>query len=273
MAERRMFAKTVIESDRFADLPLRAQALYFHLGLRADDDGFLQNVKQIERLTGTEETELEALVEAGFVLRFESGAVVLRHWRQHNYIRKDAYTGTKCKKEMAELALDGNKCYVLKAEAPDGESFFCPTLSTQVREGKDRVDKDRVGEDRIGKDRVGEDREEQVSVGEGEDSVQKHPHGEYNNVMLTKEEYEKLQAEFADFAGRIQRLSDYMASKGVTYQNHYATIRAWAREDAKKAEERDREAAPSSFDAEDFFSAALANTYKNQGGTDFEHRT
>ena len=91
MAERRMFSKTVIDSDAFLDLPPAAQALYFHLAMQADDDGFINSSRRIQRMIGAAEQDLSLLVDAGFLLRFDTGAVVVRHWKLHNYIRPDRH--------------------------------------------------------------------------------------------------------------------------------------------------------------------------------------
>ena len=94
MAERRMFAKTIIDSDEFLDMPLSAQALYFHLSMRADDDGFVNNPKKIQRMIGASDDDYKILIAKSFVLRFESGVIVIKHWRINNYIQKDRYKET-----------------------------------------------------------------------------------------------------------------------------------------------------------------------------------
>ena len=111
MAERRMFAKTIIDSDAFMDMPLSAQALYFHLSMRADDDGFVNNAKKIQRMIGASDDDCKLLVMKRFVLTFESGVIVIKHWRIHNYIQKDRYQETVYLKEKATLELTKNKAY------------------------------------------------------------------------------------------------------------------------------------------------------------------
>ena len=138
MAERRMFAKTIIDSDAFLDMPPAAQLLYFHLAMRADDDGFVNKPKSILRLTGCTEEDLKYLAEEKFLIPFDSGVVVVRHWHVHNYIRKDAYTETFCKTEKALLSIDNFNAY----------STDVSDSSTQVRLGKDRLGKDRLGKSR-----------------------------------------------------------------------------------------------------------------------------
>ena len=95
MAERRMFAKTIIDSDAFLDMPQSTQLLYFHLAMRADDDGFINSPKTIMRIVGAKDDDLKVLFSKKFLIPFESGIVVIKHWRIHNYIQKDRYHETK----------------------------------------------------------------------------------------------------------------------------------------------------------------------------------
>lgn len=111
MAERRMFAKTIIDSDAFLDMPLSAQALYFHLSMRADDDGFVNNPKKIQRMIGASDDDCRLLAIKRFILTFESGVIVIKHWKIHNYIQKDRYTETVYLEEKSKLALTENKAY------------------------------------------------------------------------------------------------------------------------------------------------------------------
>lgn len=111
MAERRMFAKTIIDSDAFLDMPLSAQALYFHLSMRADDDGFVNNPKKVQRMVGASDDDCKLLVMKRFILTFESGIIVIKHWKIHNYIQKDRYKETVYLQEKSTLALNENKAY------------------------------------------------------------------------------------------------------------------------------------------------------------------
>ena len=94
MAERRMFAKTIIDSDAFIDMPLSTQTLYFHLSMRADDDGFINNPKKIQRMIGATDDDLKLLLAKRYILAFDSGVIVIKHWKIHNYIEKDRYKPT-----------------------------------------------------------------------------------------------------------------------------------------------------------------------------------
>ena len=214
MAERRMFAKTIIDSDAFLDMPTSSQLLYFHLSMRADDEGFINNPKSIMRNVGCKDDDVKLLIAKKFIIPFESGIVVIKHWKIHNYIQKDRFNETKYKDEKRQLDLDENKSYRLLENGMYTECIHdVSSLETQVRLGKDRLGKVRL---------------------EIEDKPTKHKHGEYNNVLLTDEELDKLQAEYPDCQERIDRLSGYIASTGKVYKSHYATIRQWAKRDIKQ---------------------------------------
>ena len=140
MAERRMFAKTIIDSDAFLDMPLSSQALYFHLSMRADDEGFLNNPKKILRMIGASEDDMKVLLSKRFVLSFDTGVIVIKHWRIHNYIAKDRFKETVYQEERAQLEVKDNGAYTLDTDCiQDGYS-----LETQVRLGKDRLGKDSI---------------------------------------------------------------------------------------------------------------------------------
>lgn len=113
MAERRMFAKTIIDSDAFLDMPLSAQALYFHLSMRADDDGFINNAKKIQRMVGASDDDCKLLLAKRFIIAFESGVIVIKHWRIHNYIQKDRYKPTLYTEEMKHLEVNEIGGYTL----------------------------------------------------------------------------------------------------------------------------------------------------------------
>ncbi len=216
MAERRMFAKTIIDSDAFLDMPLSTQALYFHLSMRADDDGFINNPKKIQRMIGGSEDDLKVLCAKKFIIPFESGIVVIKHWKIHNYIQKDRYKETVYKEEKAMLSVKTNNSYTLGIPDDNQMDTVCiqdvSRMEAQVRLGKDRLDQDNIDEP---------------------SKPTKHKYGEYKNVLLTDEELGKLQNEFYDWEARIERLSSYVASTGKRYKSHYATIRNWARKDAE----------------------------------------
>lgn len=110
MANRRMFHKDLVSSDKFIDMPLSSQALFFHLGMSADDDGFVSSPKRIQRSIGCSEDDLKILIAKNFIYCFESGVVVVIDWNKHNQIRKDRYTPTLHVDEKCALQLIENQC-------------------------------------------------------------------------------------------------------------------------------------------------------------------
>lgn len=116
MAERRMFAKTIIDSDAFLDMPLSTQALYFHLSMRADDDGFVNSAKKIQRTIGGNDDDFKILLSKKFIIPFETGVCVIKHWKIHNLIQKDRYKPTLYESEKSKLTLKNNNSYTLDTE-------------------------------------------------------------------------------------------------------------------------------------------------------------
>lgn len=206
MAKKRMFNVDIVGSDAFLDLPHTAQALYFQLGMRADDDGFVGNPKTIQRIAGTKASDLELLVKKRFLLQFPSGVVVIKHWKINNQIQKDRYTPTVYTEEYQSLYIKDNKAYT---EADKGCIQSVSEMDTQISIDKDRLDKNSRG---------------------GE----KHAHGFFANVLLTDDELQKLAAEIPNYEEYIEKLSHYIESNGKKYKSHYATILMWYRKDREK---------------------------------------
>ena len=206
MAKKRMFNVEIVGSDAFLDLPHTAQALYFQLGMRADDDGFVGNPKTIQRIAGTKASDLELLVKKRFLLQFPSGVVVIKHWKINNQIQKDRYTPTVYTEEYQSLYIKDNKAYT---EMDKGCIQSVSEMDTQISIDKNRLDKNSRG---------------------GE----KHAHGFFANVLLTDEELQKLAAEIPNYEEYIEKLSHYIESNGKKYKSHYATILMWHRKDREK---------------------------------------
>ena len=138
MAQKRMFTMKIVDSDAFLDLPLSSQCLYFHLNMRADDDGFINNPKMIMRTIGASEDDMKLLLVKKFILSFESGVIVIKHWRLQNAIRKDRYKETNYQDEKCLLLLDENGIYhMLATKWQPNDNQWLP----QVRLGKDRLGK------------------------------------------------------------------------------------------------------------------------------------
>lgn len=220
MANKRMFSKDVTDSDAFIEMSSAAQALYFHLNQGADDDGFNNQVQMAIMKAHASADDLKILMAKSFVIRFESGVIVIKHWRLHNTLRKDRYTPTHYQEELSMLGIKENGSYTLcRQVVAEGLPNGCPSID------KVSVDKVSVVEDSI------EDAPE-TSVGRKPPKAVRHKHGLYGLVLLTDEEFEKLRMEFPnDYSERIARLDEYIASSGKKYKNHLATIRSWARKD------------------------------------------
>ncbi|WP_347283032.1 hypothetical protein [uncultured Muribaculum sp.] len=145
MAERRMFTKKVTNDDEFISLPSSAQALYFHLNQEADDDGFNKQVQTALFKAHASIDDLKILMLKNFVIRFESGVIVIRHWRMHNTLRKDRYTPTNFQDELQLLGLKESGEYVLGCQTV--AERLPQVKSEEVREDKVRLDKGRLEED------------------------------------------------------------------------------------------------------------------------------
>lgn len=152
MAERRMMSKSIIKSDTFLDMPATTQNLYFHMLLDADDDGFINAPKSIMRMIGAKDDDMKVLAAKQFVIPFESGVVVIKDWKIHNYIQNDRYKPSTLP-ERDLLNIQKDKTYTLKGDVSRMDTECIQTVSI----GKDRLGKVRLGKDRIGKDRVGKD--------------------------------------------------------------------------------------------------------------------
>lgn len=140
MAERRMFAKTIIDSDAFLDMPLSTQALYFHLSMRADDDGFINNAKKIQRMLGCNDDDLKILLSKNFIIPFETGVCVIKHWKIHNLIQKDRYKPTVYSEHKNKLSLKNNNVYTMDTVCIQDVSKLEPQVSIgKVSQGKEKT--------------------------------------------------------------------------------------------------------------------------------------
>ena len=153
MAERRMFTKKIIDSDAFLDMPLSAQSLYFHLNMRADDDGFLNNPKKIQRMIGASEDDLKLLIAKRFVLAFEGGVIVIKHWKMHNWIRKDRYTQTQYIEQLGMLDVKKDGSYTEKKE----QILIDNRMSTECQPCVNHVSYHPQPQVRLGKVSIGKD--------------------------------------------------------------------------------------------------------------------
>lgn len=151
MAERRMFAKTIIDSDAFTEMPLSTQALYFHLSMRADDDGFLNCAQKIMRMIGAAKNDFDLLLAKRFVVQFGDGICVIKHWRIHNYIQSDRYKPTVYQEEKALLDIKGNGSYTLKNNTVYEMDTRC------IQDGYNLEAQDKLGKYSLVKDSLSKD--------------------------------------------------------------------------------------------------------------------
>lgn len=240
MARRRMFSLDVVDTDKFMDMPPTTQNLYFHLGMRADDDGFVSSPKKVAMICGSCATDLQLLVSNDFIIPFENGVILITDWKANNYLRKDRYTESRFKEYLDTVEVDNDK-YIVAASST---SLTCgipkdnQTVDKRHTDGCHRLGKDRI---ELGKDRIDINKtqvaKETMAADHPSDMDKRqepirHKYGEYKNVLLSDEDIEKLKMEFPnDWEDRIERLSSYVASTGKSYKNHLATIRNWARKD------------------------------------------
>ena len=205
MADRRMFSKSIIDSDLFLDLPTQSQNLYFHLSMRADDEGFVKNPKRIALMIGANNDDFDILIKKDLLILFDSGIALIVHWKVHNYVRTDRFKPTDCIEERTKVHLENN-IYVLGIPTDNH-------LDTQVRLGKDRLGKVKLDKGNA-----------QAKPAKN----QKHLYGEYKNVLLSDSEIQKLKNKFgSSYDEKIQRFSQGLELKDYKYKNHYLAILKW----------------------------------------------
>lgn len=147
MAQKRMFDKIITNDDNFLEMPNSTQALYFHLSMNADDDGFVNNWKSIMKITGTKEDDFKILISKSYLIPFDSGILVIKHWRINNYLRGDRYRPTQFQKEFNMLENHENKAYQLKSE---WSTIGIPLVNPdKIRIDKNRIEKNREEENSI----------------------------------------------------------------------------------------------------------------------------
>lgn len=160
MAKKRMFRLDVLETDAFMDMPLTTQALYFHLNLRADDDGFVGNPKRIARVIGASLDDLNLLIAKRFVLTFEDGVIVIKHWRLHNNLTSNRYQETKFIEDKSFLKIKDNGAYSFDHGEPIDDAHYIEVgkRETKQRRNKDEtktsLDKNSIEKDSIEKDSI-----------------------------------------------------------------------------------------------------------------------
>ncbi len=145
MAEKRMFTVKIVESDAFLDMPLSAQALYVHLNMNADDDGFVNNPKMITRLIGAKNDDLQVLIDKAFILMFPSGVAVIKGWLMNNIIKNDRKHPTSYQEELSQLVVKDNRSYTWKQNGNGTETERKQNGNNLLRSiDKDSLDKNSI---------------------------------------------------------------------------------------------------------------------------------
>lgn len=216
MADRRMLTKKVTDDDNFMSLSSSAQALYLHLSMSADDDGFSNQISLSMFKAHASVQDLEALLDKRYIYQFENGVIVIKHWRMANALRKDRYTPTAFQEELAKLQLKENGSYTW---LPNG----CQVVAERLPQNS--IDKNSIGKD----------------------SINKTPYGEFANVMLTPDEYEKIKDKglldiLEELSGYIEQIGTKAAEK--KYKSHYAVILNWARRKPKETKQGNLKSKP-----------------------------
>lgn len=211
-----MLTKKVTDDDNFMSLSSSAQALYLHLSMSADDDGFSNQVAISMFKAHASVQDLQALLEKRYIYQFENGVIVIKHWRMANALRKDRYTPTAFQEELKQLKLKANGSYTWNLEEnndwlPDGCQEVAVCLP-QVRLDKDSIDKNK-------KEKINKKKNDEP----------KHQHGEYHHVLLTDEEYKRLVDDYGESAllDGIKNVDEYCQEHGKSYKDYNLTLRKW----------------------------------------------
>jgi len=240
MAERRMFHTTVVESDAFLDLPLQTQTLYFHLGMHADDDGFINSPKQIARKLHTPAARLQQLVDAGFLLEVD-GVVVLRHWRVANTLRRARLKPLQYPEIARNIYIHSNGVYSFSPEensitlVEERMSYGCPM---DVRWMPNRTEENRTEENitemNINESKVTHPSNESDGTAAADSDMIKD-NLEKGVIRLTPEQVRTLVDKIGldYFTYYVEKLAGFIQDNNANVKNHYATIFKWWREDKK----------------------------------------
>ena len=224
MARKRMFDIEIVDTDLFLEMPQSTQNLYFHLGMRADDDGFVSNPKKIVKTVGANEDDLKILMAKSFIIAFDSGVIVIRHWKINNYLRKDRYIETIYKNERRQLIEDENGIYNLGI--PNDNQMATDGLPS-IEENS--IDKKSIEEYSIDNMPASEEKPSTASA-----KANKHKYGEYKNVLLKDEELQRLKKDYSNWEELITYLDEYIEMKGYKAKSHYLCIKKWVVDAVKR---------------------------------------
>lgn len=220
-----MFAKSIVTSDAFLDMPMSSRCLYFTLGMLADDDGFVNNPKSIMRQVGATNDDFQVLLAKKFIIVFESGVIVIKHWRMNNYLRSDRYSATKYIDEKAELDVDTDGIYHKRDN--DGIPAVYQTVT----------------QDRLGKDSIGKVNKKESVKEKSEEEVEKIPPRKTAS-RFTPPTYEEVFNYCAERQNTVnaQRFIDFYTSNGWkvgrnAMKDWKAAVRYWEKDEAPQPKE------------------------------------
>ena len=229
MAQKRMFAMTIVDSDAFLDMPLSAQALYFHLNMRADDDGFVGNPKKIMRTIGASEDDMKLLIAKNFLIVFETGVIVIKHWRIHNTLSAGRYHETSYVSEKDMLRLKRNNSYTLG----DGSEIDDAKLVEMAKRQSKTNDRQTIDEQETNSDKnkIREELEldSELDKDQSKEKEVRHHYGEYKHILLTDKQYTNLIGDYGENAVfmAIKKVDEYCQISGKTYKDYNLALRKW----------------------------------------------
>ncbi len=239
-----MFSAKVVLTDKFTEMPLSSQCLYFHLGMQADDDGFVDNPKSVIRSIGANDDDLKLLIYKGFIIPFKSGIVVIVHWNINNSIRKDRKKETLYESEKRELLLTKSNLYLLDDGSNTDKTYMTSTCQPNDNQVATKcphsIGEYSIGEYSIDKGSVSIDLVEKENT-PTPPLFSNNCYGEFKNISLSDEEYTKLSKKLEHHLEiMIDKLSRYIKSSGKDYKSHYATLLTWYDEDKEKLNKQNK---------------------------------
>ena len=250
MADRRMFHKNVVESDAFLDMPTSAQALYFHIGMYADDDGFVNGPRRIARLIGASNEDLQVLIDNRFLLSFANGVVVVKHWRMANSLKNDRAKMPQYPELAAEIYIKDNRSYT---DHPDEGAVSLLEHKLRYMESKRNPNGIPVEENRTEENRTEENRAEVEASGfqlrDNYSTELSTTGGTAANtnvtavggalgkgvVFLSDDQISELLDKMGldTFDHYVDKLSSFIIKNDAKVKNHYETILKWWQEDGQ----------------------------------------
>ena len=264
-----MFTQKIIDSDAFLDMPLSTQSLYFHLNMRADDDGFVNNPKKIVRMVGASEDDLKLLAVKRFIICFDNGVIVIKHWRMHNLLRKDRYTETQYVEQMKSLKIKENGAYT-EADNDEVLSLDNQVATTWQPNGNQVATQYSIGKDSIGKVSSGECSVVAATATATEENQLKLVGGSLGKgvVYLTDTQLHDLMDRLGldAFNRYVDRLATFIIEKNAHVNNHYETILKWYEEDSQVSNKSigKKKTRYGNFNPDEAFQKALERSYEKE---------